>query len=293
MCKKVAMDVFKRFMLFDKTVLVGVVSAKDAVNEAVKLHRLSRTATAALGRTLICSMFMAEEFKNEEQRLSVVINGGGPLGRIVAACDYGCKVRGYVENPQIELPLNSKGKLDVGGGVGRDGYISVIKDIGLKEPYSGRSPLVDGEIADDFAYYFTTSEQQPSAVAVGVLAGDDMCISAGGVFIKVLPDCDENSIVVCEDICRNFTNISELVKDFSVDEIIENNFGQFEMYPLPDIIPEYKCNCSKSKIEQVVISLGKDEAYDILKQEGKIEVTCQFCNKVYQFDKSAVDKLFL
>ena len=164
------MDVIKRFMLFDKTILVSVISAKELVDKAIKIHSLSRTAAAALGRTLIVGAYMGTELKDDKQKLSITINGGGPLGRIVVLSDYGAKVRGYVENPAVELPLNGKGKLDVGGGVGKNGYISVIKDLGLKEPYSGRCPIVDGEIANDFAYYFTVSEQQPSAVALGVLA---------------------------------------------------------------------------------------------------------------------------
>lgn len=280
-------------MLFDKTVFVGVVDAKQLVDRAMKLHGLSRTAAAALGRTLIAGVFMAEELKDDSQKLSITVNGGGPLGRVVVAADYNCKVRGYVENPHVELPLNKRGKLDVGGAVGRNGYISVIKDIGLKEPYSGRSPLVDGEIAEDFAYYFTASEQQPSAVALGVLASNDGCVSAGGLFIKIMPGCDDNAITVVEDICRNFENISAMLRENSVDEIIDKNFGHFDIFALPDIVPEYKCNCSNRKIEQVVIALGKSEAYDILAEQGYVEVSCQFCNKKYKFDKAQLDKLFL
>ena len=188
------MDVIKRFMLFDKTILVSVISAKELVDKAIKIHSLSRTAAAALGRTLIVGAYMGTELKDDKQKLSITINGGGPLGRIVVLSDYGAKVRGYVENPAVELPLNGKGKLDVGGGVGKNGYISVIKDLGLKEPYSGRCPIVDGEIANDFAYYFTVSEQQPSAVALGVLAADNECVSAGGIFVSALPGADDKAI---------------------------------------------------------------------------------------------------
>ena len=193
------MDVIKRFMLFDKTILVSVISAKELVDKAIKIHSLSRTAAAALGRTLIVGAYMGTELKDDKQKLSITINGGGPLGRIVVLSDYGAKVRGYVENPAVELPLNGKGKLDVGGGVGKNGYISVIKDLGLKEPYSGRCPIVDGEIANDFAYYFTVSEQQPSAVALGVLAADNECVSAGGIFVSALPGGGDNAIPVMGD----------------------------------------------------------------------------------------------
>lgn len=286
------MDIFKRFMLFDKTVVISVIDAHDLVTEAVRIHGLSRTATAALGRTLVATAFMCEQLKNKEDTLSVTINGGGSLGRVVTAGGYGCKVRGYVENPALELPLNAKGKLDVGGAVGRDGYISVIKDIGLKEPYAGRCPLVDGEIADDFAFYFTSSEQQPSAVALGVLSSDGGCVSAGGVFAQILPGCKDETITVVEDVMSNFTNVSALMRDEKADGIIEKYFSHFDIFPLPDIVPEYRCNCYEKKIEQVVMSLGRDEAYDILQKEGKVELTCQFCQKKYLFDKQRLDKLF-
>lgn len=280
-------------MMFDKTVLVSVIDGREMVDKAIKIHNLSRTAAAALGRTLIATSFMGEQLKNDRDKLSVTINGGGPLGRIVTAADYGCKVRGYVENPSVELALKENGKLDVGGGVGCDGYISVIKDLGMKEPYVGRSPLVGGEIADDFAFYFTSSEQQPSAVAIGVLVGDEGCLSAGGVFAQIMPGCDENAIVITEDIMRNFGSVSTLLKTMSPEDIIENYFSQFQLFPLPDITPLYECNCNKEKIERVVLSLGRDEAYDILKSEGKVELICQFCRKKYVFDKDALDRLFL
>lgn len=286
------MDVIKRFMLFDKTILVSVISAHDLVDKAIKLHTLSRTASAGLGRSLIVGAYMSTELKDADQKLSITINGGGPLGKIVVLGDYGAKVRGYVENPEVELPLNALGKLDVGGGVGHDGYISVVKDLGLKEPYSGRCHIIDGEIANDFAYYFTVSEQQPSAVALGVLAGDNQCVSAGGIFVTALPGADDNAITVMEDIMTNFNRVSDLFKEMTPEEIIEKYFSHLDVFSLPDIFPKYECNCSVERLERVVVSLGRDEAYDILRENGKIELTCQFCNKKYEFSKQDVDRLF-
>ncbi len=286
------MDVIKRFMLFDKTILVSVISAHDLVDKAIKLHTLSRTASAGLGRSLIVGAYMSTELKDTDQKLSITINGGGPLGKIVVLGDYGAKVRGYVENPEVELPLNTLGKLDVGGGVGHDGYISVVKDLGLKEPYSGRCHIIDGEIANDFAYYFTVSEQQPSAVALGVLAGDNQCVSAGGIFVTALPGADDNTITVMEDIMTNFTRVSDLFKEMTPEEIIEKYFSHLDVFSLPDIFPKYECNCSVERLERVVVSLGRDEAYDILRENGKIELTCQFCNKKYEFSKQDVNRLF-
>lgn len=286
------MDIFKRFMIFDKTVLVSVIDARETVDKAIKIHSLSRTAAAALGRTLVVGAFMSEQLKDEAQKLSITVNGGGPLGRIVVLGDYGAKVRGYVENPRVELALNSAGKLDVGGAVGREGYISVIKDLGLKEPYSGRSPIIDGEIADDFAYYFTVSEQQPSSVALGVLAGDGECLAAGGIFVQIMPGCKDEWISEMEKTVANFTRVSALLKENTVDEIIEKYFSSYDVFPLPDIRPTYECTCSRSRIEQIVLSLGKDEAYDICRQNGFVELTCQFCNKKYKFTKKELDALF-
>lgn len=287
------MDIFKRFMIAEKTVLVSVISAKDMVNKAIEYHNLSQTASAALGRTLIVGAFMSGQLKNKDNRLSITVNGGGGLGRIVVAGDYGCKMRGYVENPDFELPLNKLNKLDVGGAVGKDGYINVIKDLGLKEPYMGRCKIVDGEIASDFAYYFTVSEQQPSAVALGVLVDGHGCIASGGIFVQIMPGCNDYVITMLEDIVSNFTNVSSLMRDFTVDEIIDKYFGHLDIFPLPDIVPEYKCNCNRPRIERVLLSLGKKDAYDILATEGKVELCCQFCNKKYIFDKEALDKLFL
>lgn len=286
------MDIFKRFMMFDKTALVSVISARDLVDKAVKYHRLSRTATAALGRTLIVGAFMSEQLKSEKHRLSITINGGGALGKIVVCGEYGAKVRGYVDNPEVEMPLNAKNKLDVGGAVGSDGYISVIKDLGLKEPYSGRCALVNGEIAEDFAYYFTVSEQQPSAVALGVLSTDGGCLSAGGIFAQVLPGCDDNAITILEDIFANFTNVSDLMLNATPEKIIDDYFSQFELFELPDIFPKYECNCSVDKIERVILSLGRNEAFDILQKEGQVELECHFCNKKYVYTESMLNELF-
>ncbi|MEG1790909.1 MAG: Hsp33 family molecular chaperone HslO [Clostridia bacterium] len=286
------MDIFKKFMLADKTVMVSVISAKDMVDKAIKLHGLSRTASAALGRTLIVGAFMAEQLKSETQRLTITVNGGGGLGRLVVCGEYGCKVRGYVENPNYELPLNANGKLDVGGAVGKNGYISVIKDMGMKEPYLGRSSLVDGEIANDFTYYFTVSEQQPSAVALGVLVGDEGCVASGGIIVQIMPNCNDYVITMMEDIVSNFSNISSLMSDFTVDEIIEKYFGHLDIFELPSQVPKYECNCNRDRIEKILLSLGKSEAYDILATEGKVELCCQFCNTKYVFDEKALKALF-
>lgn len=285
------MDVIKRFMLFDKTILVSVISAKELVDKAIKIHSLSRTAAAALGRTLIVGAYMGTELKDDKQKLSITINGGGPLGRIVVLSDYGAKVRGYVENPAVELPLNGKGKLDVGGGVGKNGYISVIKDLGLKEPYSGRCPIVDGEIANDFAYYFTVSEQQPSAVALGVLAADNECVSAGGIFVSALPGADDNAITVMEDILTNFTRVSDLFKEMTPEDIIDRYFSHFDIFIFPTCIRRTNARAIGCGLNKSSCLWGATRRTIFCVKTGSWNLLVNSATKV-RFTKNDVDTLF-
>lgn len=286
------MDKLQKFFIADGKVLVTVIKDTELVETARKIHKLSPTAAAVLGRCLTVAAFMSSGLKDEGQRLSFNINGKGPIGKIIVGAKTGGKVKGYVENPSLELPIRSDGKLDVGGAVGRDGEISVIKDLGLKEPYTGKCRLVSGEIAEDFAYYFTASEQQPSAVALGVLVDKNGVRTAGGVFIQPMPGCNDMVITMLEDICTNFTNISGVLDKMEVDEIIDYYFGQFDIKPLPSLTPEYKCDCSKELIERVIMTIGKKDAYDIVNEDKKIEVSCQFCNTKYEFTKKDLDKIF-
>lgn len=285
------MDIIRKFMFANDSVLVTVMSTKTLVNKAIALHDLSPTAAAALGRTLTATSFMASKLKGKDEKLSVTVNGGGGLGKIVAAGDAGEKVRGYVDNPRFDLPLKN-GKLDVGGAVGKNGYLTVIKDLGLKEPYIGKTELVEGEIANDFAYYFTVSEQQPSAVALGVLVNNTGCIASGGIFVQPMPGCPDYVITMLEDIVSEFKNVSKIFLEKTVDEIIKEYFGQFELHFLDIGKPEYKCHCSRSKLKKIIISLGKEEAESILSEKGEIEICCQFCNKKYVFTREEVSKIF-
>lgn len=262
------------------------------VNKAIKAHNLSPTAAAVLGRAMTATTFMANKL-DDGQRLSININGKGPIGKVVLAGKAGGIIKGYVENPCINMPLRAKdNKFDVGGAVGKDGYISIIKDLGLKEPYIGKTELVTGEIAEDFAFYFTTSEQQPSAVALGVLLDKTGCKSSGGLFIEPMPNCNQFVITMLEDILRNFTNISQLLYDKDIDVIIDENFGIFNPKVFTPIIPKYECDCNLSTIERVIMTLGRNEAYDIISKDEKVEVSCQFCNTKYQFHKADIDRIF-
>lgn len=283
--------------MLNNDALVVVMDSTDIVTEAISCHKMSMTAAAALGRTLTATAFMSSSLKNSDNKLSVTIDGNGGIGKIVVAANN-TSVRGYVENPKFDLPLNSKGKLDVGGAVGTDGYLQVMKDIGMKEPYVGKTELVTGEIGDDFAYYFTVSEQSPSAVALGVQVKADKSgianevVRAGGIFVQPLPGCEDGILTMLEDICTNFHNVSGLLQKMTPKEIIDYYFGAFDLKYFDPTTMVYKCACSQEKIDGVVKGLGKKEALDIIKTQGQIEIKCQFCEHEYRYDEEDTLRIF-
>ena len=274
-------------LIFDGQISLSVLDTTDVVNEAIRLHKLTPVCAAALGRTLTVTAFMASQLKGEDERLSVTINGNGAGGKIIAAADSKLNVRGAIDNPTIDLPLKANGKLDVGGVVGNSGYITVVKNLGLKEPYVGRSELVSGEIGEDFAAYYAYSEQQPTAIAVGVLIKNEKCIGAGGVIIQPLPDCTEENLVKAENLVNEFSNVSKQISETGVEGIIEKYFKGYDFNAF-DV--RYKCNCSDEYVRKVLITLGEKELYDAIEKDGKIEVCCQFCDKKYVYYKKDVDE---
>lgn len=274
-------------LIFDGQISLSVLDTTDVVNEAIRLHKLTPVCAAALGRTLTVTAFMASQLKGEDERLSVTINGNGAGGKIIAAADSNLNVRGAIDNPTIDLPLKANGKLDVGGVVGNSGYITVVKNLGLKEPYVGRSELVSGEIGEDFAAYYAYSEQQPTAIAVGVLIKNERCIGAGGVIIQPLPDCTEENLVKAENLVNKFSDVSKQISETGVEGIIEKYFKGYDFNAF-DV--RYKCNCSDEYVRKVLITLGEKELYDAIEKDGKIEVCCQFCDKKYVYYKKDVDE---
>lgn len=274
-------------LIFDGQISLSVLDTTDVVNEAIRLHKLTPVCAAALGRTLTVTAFMASQLKGEDERLSVTINGNGAGGKIIAAADSKLNVRGAIDNPTIDLPLKANGKLDVGGVVGNSGYITVVKNLGLKEPYVGRSELVSGEIGEDFAAYYAYSEQQPTAIAVGVLIKNERCIGAGGVIIQPLPDCTEENLVKAENLVNKFSDVSKQISETGVEGIIEKYFKGYDFNAF-DV--RYKCNCSDEYVRKVIITLGEKELYDAIEKDGKIEVCCQFCDKKYVYYKKDVDE---
>lgn len=287
-------NILKKYLAYDGMVKVVLVNGTKMVSEARNIHNLSNVATAALGRTLIMTAIMSSKLKEKDNRITVQIKGDGPIGSIVTCGNSNLDIKGYVSVPDVELPLNDIGKLDVAKAVGR-GYLNVIKDIGLKEPYIGYSNLVTSEIAEDFAYYFVTSEQTPCAVALGVnISKENKVDMAAGYIIEPLPDCSEDIIDIIESINMNISSVTGLMMDLdNMDDVAKTITGDNNIVCIEELNPSYKCDCSTSRIDKTIIALGKDEAFKILEENNnKIEVNCNFCNKTYKYNKEMVEKLF-
>ena len=261
----------------DGAIRVFAAVTTDLVNEAQRIHHTYPVATAALGRLLTGAAIMgAAGLKNETDSMTVQIKGEGEITNLVAVTDCHSRVRGYVSNPYVDRPLNNKGKLDVGGAIG-GGYLSVVRDLGLKEPYVGQIPLVSGEIAEDLTYYYAKSEQIPTSVALGVLVDtDNSVIAAGGFMIQLMPEATEEMAVQLEDILKELPPVTE---GFSM--VCENKA----------VVPEYKCTCSKERMEKALISIGKKELEELIEDQGEAELTCQFCDNKYHFNKKELEDL--
>lgn len=282
-----------KFLAYNGRINIVCASTVNLVEKARITHDLSPVATAALGRTLTICSIMASNMKEKEDKLTVQIKGNGPLGGIVVVANNEPKLKGYVQNPLVDIPLNNNGKLDVGAAVGRDGFINVIKDIGLKKPYIGMVPLVSGEIAEDFTNYFMVSEQTNTAVSLGVLVDKEGVKSSGGYVVTPMPDATEDDLFILENRIREAKPISQMLNEnMSLKEIAQDITGDVNVKIIEEnIVPIYECDCSKDKIEKGLISLGKEELQDIINTQGNIETVCHFCNKKYNFSKEDLEKL--
>lgn len=284
------MDKLLKTIVFDNQITLSVLDTTDMVNEAIRVHNLSPVCAAALGRTLTVCTFMSSNLKNEKDKLSVSVKGDGAGGKITVCGNGNLDMRGFIDNPQVDLPLRPDGKLNVGACVGKNGRLTVIRSMGLKEPYTGSSQLITGEIAEDFTAYYAFSEQQPTAMALGVKIGTDgKCVGAGGVIVQALPGANDEALFLAEEIVKDCKNVSTLIQEKGAEWIVKELFftDKFDVY-----YPKYKCLCSREYIEKVLISLGKDELIDILEKEGSIKVNCEFCDKVYEFNDKNVEELF-
>lgn len=286
-------DIIKRYLINNK-VSVTVAVTTDMVREAQKIHNTSHVASAALGRTLTACAIMGAGFKDTKHKLSATINGGGPIGSITVAANAKAEVKGFVSNPNVFVQPKANGKLDVGAAVGKDGFITVIKDIGLKDYYVGKTELISGEIAEDFANYYLKSEQTPSIVYLGVLVGKDGDIEkASGLVVTPMQDADDALLAEVEMCAPLISELTSMVDTMPLDEIIKIIFVGLNVEAMPgsECTPKYLCDCSRERFEGGIISLGKKEIESIINEDGQAEIVCQFCNKKYNFNKEELQKL--
>jgi len=263
----------------------------EIVEEMRRRHDMWNTATAAAGRTLTATLMMGAMLKGNES-LSVKIKGGGPIGQIVAEANAHGEGVAYVTNPHVHFELNEKGKLDVARAVGTDGFLYVVKDLGLKEPYQGSSPIVSGEIGEDFTYYFATSEQTPSAVGVGVLVNpeDRAVLAAGGFILQLLPETPEEVIEKLEKRLGQLPPVSRMIGEgLSPEEILARVMEEPKILSRTDI--RFRCTCSESKVMRALVSLGREELQNLIQERGEAEVHCHFCNERYHFEKDELEEI--
>lgn len=281
-------------MICNRTIRFVAVSGADIVRAAQKTHALSRVATAALGRQLMMTSMIAAQLKNGSDTVTTMIAGDGPAGNLVCVGRYGGLVKGYASVPETELPLRADGKLDVRGYVGMHGKLTVIRDLGLKEPYVGLCNLCSGEIAEDFAQYFTASEQQPSLVYLGVRerAEDGVVLGAGGLLIQPLPNCPDAEIGKVEAIASAIPMLTErLSEGDGLKEILDELFSNLQPEYTKEDYPSFSCDCTRDRLERALLSIGAEELQDIIETDGQAELTCQFCLKRYHFDRQQLEML--
>lgn len=273
-----------RMISSDGTFTVMAIDSTDIVAKMEQIHKTSAVNTAALGRLLTAASLMGAVLKGKDDSVTLRLNGGGPAGSLIAVSDSEGNVRGYVSNPVVEIPLNNKGKLDVRGTVGTDGTLTVIKDLGLKEPYTGQVPIISGEIAEDITSYFAISEQIPTVCALGVLVNPDLTVkAAGGFIIQLLPTAMDDTISAIEKSIEDIPSVTEMLySGLDPEGMCNRVLKDFELEKLDEFYPEYKCGCSRERVIKALVSLGKEELTDMAKDEIT-KVNCHFCNKVYRF----------
>lgn len=272
----------------DGAVIALAVDATDIAERAQQIHKTSAVTSAALGRLLSAASMMGSMLKGKHDSVTLRISGNGPAGSVIAVADSEGNSRGYVQNPVVEIPLNKKGKLDVSGCIG-SGTLTVMKDLGLKEPYIAQIPLATGEIAEDITSYYAVSEQTPTVCALGVLVNPDLSIqAAGGFLIQLLPSADDDTIDAVEKGLEGLPSFTQMLSSgMTLEEIIRKALPAFEMNVLDESAPEYRCTCSRKRVEDALISTGKAELEDMAKDD-KTEVSCHFCDKVYSFSGSEI-----
>ena len=265
----------------------------ELVSEGARIHKCSATAAAALGRMLTAGALMGVMLKSDNGSLTIKISGGGEANGVVVTAHADASVKGFIGNPLVDLPASPLGKLDVGRAIGKTGNLSVVMDMGFGEPYSSSVPIATGEIGDDIAYYYTTSEQTPSAVALGVLVDTDLSIkAAGGFIIQMMPGSDPMLADLITYRLEEIPPLSELIsKGQSIEEIMEYIFEGMELKILDSVMPQYRCDCSQEKVEKALISIGEKDLTQIYEEGKTEELKCHFCNKSYEFTNDSIGKI--
>ncbi len=285
-------DYLVKALAFDGEVRAYSVRTTNTVSEAQRRHDTWRTASAALGRSLTAGTMMGAMLKGD-QKLTIKVEGNGPIGPILVDAHANGDVRGYVTNPHVDFEGTEQGKLRVYQAVGTEGFVTVIKDIGMREPFIGQSPIVSGELGEDFTYYFAVSEQTPSSVGVGVLVnGDDSILAAGGFILQIMPGAQEETISFIEERLQNIPPVSTLIEQgLSPEELLYAVLGEDKVKVLETMDVQFNCTCSRERIESVLISLGKTELEQVREEEEETEVHCHFCNERYKFSKEDITNL--
>ena len=281
-----------RMISTDGTLTVIAVDSTDIISRMEKIHVTSAVTSAALGRLLTAASMMGAVLKGKDNSVTLRLNGDGPAGSLIAVSDSEGNVRGYVANPVVEIPLNDKGKLDVAGAVGKEGTLTVMKDLGMKEPYIGQIPIVSGEIAEDITQYFATSEQLPSVCALGVLVNEDLTIkAAGGFIIQLLPTAMDDTIDQVEECIKGIPSVTQMLTEgMTPEDICHRVLNTFELEVLDKSSPQYKCYCSRERFVKGLLTLDKEELLDMA-NDPVTEVDCHFCEKKYRFTPAEIREL--
>ena len=282
-------DYLVRALAFDGSVRAFAVRTTETIGEAQRRHETWPTASAALGRSMTAAVMMGAMLKGED-KLTVKVEGNGPIGPMIIDSNANGTVRGYVTNPQTHFDLNAVGKLDVRRAVGTEGAITIVKDLGMRDFFTGQVPIVSGEIAEDFTYYFASSEQVPSSVGLGVLVNpDNSILAAGGFIIQLMPGTDDETITIIEEHLANMQPVSKLIeKGLTPEELLYEILGKENVKILNDMPVSFQCNCSKERFASAIISLGEEEIRDMIQEDGGAEAHCHFCMEKYQY---SIDEL--
>ncbi|WP_027410152.1 Hsp33 family molecular chaperone HslO [Anoxybacteroides tepidamans] len=285
-------DYLVKALAYEGQVRAYAVRTTNTISEAQRRHQTWPTASAALGRAMTAGVMMGAMLKGDSQ-LTIKIEGGGPIGAILVDSNAKGEVRGYVTNPHVHFDLNQYGKLDVARAVGTNGMLTVVKDLGLRDFFTGQVPLVSGELGEDFTYYFVSSEQVPSSVGVGVLVNPDQTIlAAGGFIIQLMPNTEEKTITEIEERLKSIPPVSKMIENgLTPEEILNELLGEGNVKILETLPVAFVCRCSRERIANAIISLGADEIQEMIDEQGHAEASCHFCNETYHFTKQELEEL--